>query len=163
MGWPLFWTSLDACVKPYYDDWYEAQQRTQTGTEGVQGRLMRNVWWDNDPSETPSGREPNKQQENKRDDTLPEMPHESSHAELDLGQRESEGVNMQDLWGDIPAEEDEEIEVMRQAGMSKGKRQTVCRTAVGVKNRVDRLRALGNGQVPIVAATAWNLLTEEQT
>jgi hypothetical protein len=29
-----------------------------------------------------------------------------------------------------------------------------------VAARVDRLKALGNGQVPAVAATAWKLLTE---
>jgi hypothetical protein len=29
-----------------------------------------------------------------------------------------------------------------------------------VAARVDRLKAIGNGQVPRVAATAWNLLTE---
>lgn len=28
----------------------------------------------------------------------------------------------------------------------------------GVANRMDRLRALGNGQVPLVAATAWHIL-----
>jgi DNA (cytosine-5)-methyltransferase 1 len=30
----------------------------------------------------------------------------------------------------------------------------------GMASRVDRLKAIGNGQVPIVAATAWRLLTE---
>lgn len=34
------------------------------------------------------------------------------------------------------------------------------RMAHGVAARVDRLKAIGNGQVPAVAATAWNLLTE---
>jgi hypothetical protein len=29
-----------------------------------------------------------------------------------------------------------------------------------VASRVDRLKALGNGQVPAVAATAWVLLTK---
>ena len=34
----------------------------------------------------------------------------------------------------------------------------VGRVADGVANRVDRLRAIGNGQVPAVAALAWRLL-----
>lgn len=35
----------------------------------------------------------------------------------------------------------------------------VGRVAHGVVSRVDRLRAIGNGQIPLVAATAWHLLT----
>jgi DNA (cytosine-5)-methyltransferase 1 len=35
----------------------------------------------------------------------------------------------------------------------------VGRVADGVAARVDRLKAIGNGQVPLVAATAWRLLT----
>ena len=34
----------------------------------------------------------------------------------------------------------------------------VGRVADGVASRVDRLKAIGNGQVPLVAATAWNQL-----
>ena len=34
----------------------------------------------------------------------------------------------------------------------------VGRVAHGVAARMDRLKAIGNGQVPLVAATAWNLL-----
>lgn len=34
------------------------------------------------------------------------------------------------------------------------------RVANGVANRVDRLKAIGNGQVPLVAATAWQILTK---
>jgi len=37
----------------------------------------------------------------------------------------------------------------------------VGRVAHGVASRVDRLRALGNGQVPRVAARAWEILTED--
>ena len=36
----------------------------------------------------------------------------------------------------------------------------VGRVAHGVAARVDRLKAIGNGQVPFCAATAWNLLTK---
>jgi hypothetical protein len=38
----------------------------------------------------------------------------------------------------------------------------VGRVANGVAARVDRLRALGNGQVPSVAALAWRLLTHTE-
>ena len=36
------------------------------------------------------------------------------------------------------------------------------RVANGVASRVDRLKALGNGQVPLQAALAWKILTEGQ-
>jgi len=39
----------------------------------------------------------------------------------------------------------------------------VGRVANGVASRVDRLKAIGNGQVPIVAATAFRLLSESLT
>lgn len=35
----------------------------------------------------------------------------------------------------------------------------ICRVAHGVANRVDRVKALGNGQVPAVAREAWRRLT----
>jgi DNA (cytosine-5)-methyltransferase 1 len=37
----------------------------------------------------------------------------------------------------------------------------VGRVADGVAARVDRLKAIGNGQVPLCAATAWRILTTE--
>lgn len=37
----------------------------------------------------------------------------------------------------------------------------IPRIAGGIKHRVDRLKAIGNGQVSVVAATAWQLLTED--
>jgi hypothetical protein len=36
----------------------------------------------------------------------------------------------------------------------------ISRTTLGQISRSDRLRAIGNGQVPIVAATAWQILTQ---
>lgn len=36
----------------------------------------------------------------------------------------------------------------------------VGRVAHGVAHRVDRLKAIGNGQVPLCAASAWRLLTQ---
>ena len=42
-----------------------------------------------------------------------------------------------------------------------GTEPDVGRVAHGVAARVDRLRAIGNGQVPAVAALAWRILSEE--
>ena len=36
----------------------------------------------------------------------------------------------------------------------------VCRVVNGVADTVDRLKAIGNGQVPLCAATAWRILNE---
>ena len=39
-------------------------------------------------------------------------------------------------------------------------RSSIARVDDGVADRVDRLKAIGNGQVPAVAALAWKVLTE---
>jgi DNA (cytosine-5)-methyltransferase 1 len=36
------------------------------------------------------------------------------------------------------------------------------RVADGMANRVDRLKAIGNGQVPLCAATAWRILSDQK-
>jgi DNA (cytosine-5)-methyltransferase 1 len=36
----------------------------------------------------------------------------------------------------------------------------ICRMVNGIPDTVDRLKALGNAQVPLCAATAWRLLSE---
>ena len=49
------------------------------------------------------------------------------------------------------------------AGLDKNNWKTepdVVRMVNGVADTVDRLKAIGNGQVPLCAATAWKLLTE---
>jgi hypothetical protein len=160
MGWPLFWTTLDVDVKPYYNAWHEAKQRTQASPEEIQNRIMRNVWWDIDPSAAPQRREPNQQREIKCDGCMPDVPCENTLLNRELGEGKREAIGMQDLWGNIQAETDAEIKVMWQAGMPEGKRETISRVAMGVKSRVDRLRCIGNGQVPAVVRLAWNHLTK---
>jgi len=43
----------------------------------------------------------------------------------------------------------------------KGCTGSIPRVATGIKHRVGRLKAIGNGQVPQVAAMAWNILNDE--
>lgn len=63
-----------------------------------------------------------------------------------LGQGQVQSWRGCTWWNRDPADEDGAFE----SGMG--------RVADGVANRVDRLKAIGNGQVPLVAATAFNLL-----
>ena len=158
MGWPLFWTSLDTEVKYHYDSWHEAQQRTQTSPKDFQGGIVRNVWWDIDPSTASQGRQPNQQRYDQCDDSLPAVPCENSLLDRELGAGECKTSNLQDLRRHIQAEADTQIEAVRQAGLPKGKREEIGRIAVGVKNRADRLAAIGNGQVPAVVKLAWETL-----
>ena len=38
--------------------------------------------------------------------------------------------------------------------------ENVARVAEGIPRRTQRLKALGNGQVPLVAVSAWQILTD---
>jgi DNA (cytosine-5)-methyltransferase 1 len=49
-----------------------------------------------------------------------------------------------------------------EAGVQWSAETVLLRTSHVVANRVDAIKAIGNGQVPAVAAMAWRLLTEEQ-
>lgn len=161
MGWPLFWTSLDINVKPYYDSWHEAQQWTQASSEEIQGNIVRNVWWDIDPATTSHGREPDQQSGDKCDDRLPTVPHKDPLFNRELGAGEYQADGLQDLRRDVQAQTRQEVNALWQAGMPEGKRETIGRVAMDVKNRVDRLKAIGNGQVCSVASLAWNTLITE--
>jgi hypothetical protein len=150
-------------VKPYYDSWHEAQQRTQASSEEIQSGILRNVWWNIDPSASPQGWQLNQQRENQCDDSLPAVPCEDPLFNRELGAWKREDIDLQDLRGDIQTEADAEIEAMWQVGMPQRKRETISRVAMGIKNRVERLRAIGNGQVPAVVPLAWNILSHEPT
>ena len=120
---------------------------------------MRNVWWEIDPSETSQGRKPDQQSGDECDDCLPTVPREDPLLDRELGAGEYQADDLQDLRRDVQAQTRQEVNALRQAGMPEGKRETIGRVAMGVKNRVDRLRCIGNGQVPAVAQLAWKILS----
>jgi len=141
---------------------HEKEQRTQTGATDDRVGEMRNVWWHTDPSETSQGWGCHEQCERKRDCPLSKVPHEGSHAQRYMGEGQSEAGNLQDMRDDIPAEENQKGGAVRENGVPQGKRAQISRVAVGVNHRVDRLRAIGNGQVPAVAALAWSILSNDE-
>jgi DNA (cytosine-5)-methyltransferase 1 len=72
-----------------------------------------------------------------------------TNKKLEGDKRSSIGALDSKWWVNEPGQTSREIE----RGMG--------RVADGVAARVDRLKAIGNGQVPAVAATAWRMLTDQ--
>jgi hypothetical protein len=64
-------------------------------------------------------------------------------------------------WTDLEPLDQEAMEDWMTSQHVQWQEETVPRLAEKVPHRVDRLKGLGNGQVPAVAATAWHLLAEE--
>ena len=84
---------------------------------------------------------------------------ESQHSSFDLAYTEDKG----DVWREWELGFVEQKHNSRR-GSTNGSRKwwsvepNVGRVAHGVASRVDRLKAIGNGQVPLCAATAWRIL-----
>ena len=150
MGWPLNWSSLETLRHDYFRDW---QEKSAAGLPDKYVSVMRSMWWDEDPSETPYRPRSNKQQPEKHRDPMHELSRQ--------GASPAETGNLPDLRSGVSTQAEAESDIVRQARMLKADGETISRITVGVKTRVDRLRAIGNGQVPQCAAEAWRLLTQD--
>jgi len=155
MNWPLGWTSSDPLPKENFDDW---QFRTQGGSEEIQGQVLRCMWWDEDPSEAPYRPQSNEQRAEEHSDTLSGLPQGGACEGGRLGPGNGPDGQLRDLRPAISTQETTARETLRKPGVPEREGQIIGRVAVGVKNRVDRLKALGNGQVPAVVRIAWLLL-----
>ena len=163
MGWPLNWTAHSTPCYSAFTDWrsqHGTEQRTEAGAEDVRREGVRNVWWNHDPSTPPQERERDGQQRPEHLDPVPVVPHEGSHDDRGLGRGPDQGCIVRGVRDGFYAETEQAREALREPGMPEGERKEIGRTAVGVPCRVDRLRAIGNGQVPQCAALAWETLTE---
>jgi len=73
--------------------------------------------------------------------------------------KDIESEELPGMWHGISAEEGPGQTVQAE-GVCAGMGASISRVAVGVPHRVDRLKAIGNGQVPQCAALAWEVLHE---
>ena len=168
MGWPANWTSLEPINEEERTDGEVVREvqcthdaaevgERETGQHVCQPEILQHYMrWLSDHGQTRSGAqegaatcpddslprlrrngdtaapshrpEPTQQRGAEHQDSLPTLPHQGSHAGRNLGP-----------WGE---------------GWEFG----IPRVAIGVTARVDRLKAIGNGQVPLCAATAWRML-----
>jgi hypothetical protein len=161
MGWPIGWSSLIPLPKENYDDWKrKTLGRTETSAKEIRGYKMSNVWWDDDPSGTPYRPQSTEQFAGEHQDTLPELPQGRAHAKRRLGKGGGSEEKMSNLWKGISTKKATPGDTLRRPRMLEEKGQIIGRTAVGIKYRVDRLTALGNGQVPGVVREAWERLSK---
>ena len=160
MNWPLKWTALAPMKHENWEFWKESSAAY------FQSNGLREMWFDRDPSTPPQGQESGEQHNGKRGDSVPEMPQGRTHAGRNVGSRESGTIDLQGVREIVPAEAHAPIIDLR-FGMTSGMGPNQCREAmeyvpkvsIGVIARVDRLRSIGNGQVPRVAEAAWRMLT----
>jgi len=150
MNWPINWTSLEPLPKEQFDEW---EHRTKGGAENLSdsgGRLLRSLWWEQDPSETPYRPQSHEQRTEQYSVVMSGLPRE--------GAQDSQEGELRDMQNGVPAKKNQTSEVVWGIGVSEREGQIISRVAVGVKSRVDRLKALGNGQIPAVVRAAWRLL-----
>lgn len=145
MNWPIGWTALEPMNEREFQYWQAA-----SATEG-QGSFVREMWFNREAGAPPQGPESNEQRSGKSDDSVFYMP---PH-----GTQEDSSSCMRHMRNDVQAETPTQGDPLREFELQQGTRQTLGRTAVGVSARADRLKAIGNGQVPLVAARAWRVLT----
>lgn len=170
MNWPLGWTDLDKLSTEIFDDWHRKTKGAEDsaaksyfrGLSEMRGTrngstslgLSESFRYPAPLSGVPfdSGESSTKDQRARRGAKEMENAHERA--------------NMPKLWQDIrlQASERDNMYPFMWEPFSLGETwfaeepPDIPRVANGVANRVDRLRAIGNGQVPAVVRLAWTTL-----
>ena len=153
MNWPIKWSNINEFNKKEYERWEEAS------ATAIQKPLqMRTMWWDRDPSQTSHRSRYQQQQEQQHSDSLHQMPRVTScKSEVE---RSHEGQDLSILRDSVHIQETERKDlqsgVWEQTCMDET--QIVPRVSQSTIAHVDRLKAIGNGQAPLCAATAWRIL-----
>ena len=147
MNWPIGWTSLERIDCDEFEYWKAASAK------GDSGNHLREMWFNREAGAPSQGLQPDEQHSGKRGCPVFALP--------PLRAQENQTSDLYCLWETVSPEAQHESEIVREFGVQQDSRQTICRTAVGVIARVDRLKAIGNGQVPAVAALAWRVLMEQ--
>ena len=154
MNWPINWTSL---TKGITDDHIKCW--TEASTEALQGSgELRNLWWTQDPSQTSSRSRYNEQYPGEYPSAMCRVPRKDAFTGKMGGPQEGKTMRILSPHIHIQEGETESLQQDVRKPFWMGKAQTVPRVGGANHNRVVRLEAIGNGQVPIVAATAFTIL-----
>ena len=149
MIWPIGWTNTRK------DCSYEALYWKEASTTNVSSDSMRSVWLNEEAGAPPQRPRPDKQRSAKCGSPVPQVSHASTP-------QDCSGGSLRGMRQGVCSQEKQavsDIKVVRESVLFSGDRARISRTAVGIPNRADRLRCIGNGQVPQAMKLAWELLS----
>lgn len=187
MGWPLGWTSLNPIDAVQYRQWLMGFKGENNAQAKVNTREVLRVLREEVGEETIQRRAGGLQNIPAEDALRQGMRQQSSEVDQAWLQLESAQASKEELRGvrvgqETPStslgsehrkqragEHSDTMQAMprllayygKEAWQNGSWENAIPRTAVGVASRVDRLKAIGNGQVPAVVRAAWELLTRE--
>lgn len=131
---------------------------TEEGAEIIPDDAMSEMWSCESP-EASSGQKSGEQFPQEYNFLMSKMPRCEACTRRELGkEKETSSEVVPCLWTIICPTESERPLMQEQVLFSR-MGQAVSRVTMGQKFRVDRIAALGDGQVPRVVAAAWRLLT----
>tara|TARA_R110002110_G_scaffold397727_1_gene613057 strand:- start:117 stop:884 length:768 start_codon:yes stop_codon:yes gene_type:complete len=140
MGWPIGWTDLKPLATPQARDWKEPSMvqnwRSPTAHDWKNTKCSTQIYVSDQVEDRSEGAKPSQSGQ-----LNPPWVEWLMGWPLFWTSLEPLAMDWRD-WQTDPADSGE-----------------VPRVATGVKHRVERLKAIGNGQVPAVAALAWRILS----
>lgn len=155
MNWPIKWSSMEEVSSEHFEYWKKTSAANVSGFDGV-----RDLRLNQDAATTPQERKHDGQQTDEHTVTMRQMPRQSTcKAEVGTSQQEERLSTLQERIP-IQTSKTKVLQSELRESLGLGAEETTPRTSNGVKNRVDRIKAIGNGQVPSVAATAFRILSE---
>ena len=153
MNWPCGWTSLEGLKHEHFEYWKKASATQIQGTGE-----MRTMWFHQDPAETSYRSQCTEQQKEQYKNIVFTVSREITCSGKMAESFKGKGMFI--LRKNIHLQTEQrnvlQSELCKSLGMAES--ETVPRVATGIMNRVDRLKAIGNGQVPGVAAIAFLIL-----
>ena len=115
------------------------------------GSYVQKMWFNREAGAPSYRPQPNEQQDGEFDSFVFTMPPQTT--------LENQTCEMCCLQNNISAKEIKAKCFMWEYCLQQNSRKIISIVEMETKARIDRLKAIGNGQVPLVAATAWEDLT----